>query len=208
VPEFQGEEYRDDRIFVINLCRGTVTRAGQARRNRWMVETYRNAPSLPAYRSDDFGTRDEAVTYIKKIEPLTPIISNGGQSLDTPEGEDQWNFWMNWLDGNGLKSALSGYQHVPEWVNGKRRDNKVSRPYRPNRPTSVHVIEVVDELERLKAFITKHGHSIVAANYRDLDGFKLGNWVEMCRERYRNSELSSEEFQKLDRLVGWEWDLL
>ena len=113
--QYQGDDYRDDRIFVINLTRGTVTK-GTEKQSKWLLVTYRNTVSLPAHRSDKFDTQEEAINYIKQVEPDVPLICNRGQPLDIPDTKDRWKFWIEWLANNGLKSATTGHQNVPDWV--------------------------------------------------------------------------------------------
>ena len=113
--EFQGETYRDDRVYVINLSKAIVTK-GSERSTKWELGTYRNTISLPATRSDHFETRKEAIEYLKEVEPTVPLISKGGKPLEIPGEVDRWLYWIEWLHENGLKSAISGQQHVPDWV--------------------------------------------------------------------------------------------
>ncbi len=112
---YKGDMYRDDRIFVLNLSRGTVQKKSK-KETRWLLSTYRNIVSLPCRSVRDFETQEEAIEYIKKVEPDTPMISNNGESLDIPEGFEPWEVWLKWLGENNLKSAITGHQNVPEWV--------------------------------------------------------------------------------------------
>jgi len=113
--EFEGQVYRDDRIYVINLNRGIVSRNND-RKTRYLVNTYRNTPNLPTTRTDDFSTKKEVVDYLKKVKPETPLVSKNGKSLQIPEGVDPWEHWLDWLNGMGLQSAITEYQHVPKWA--------------------------------------------------------------------------------------------
>ena len=114
---YKGERYRDDRMFVVNLSRGTVEK-GSSKTTRWMVRAYRNIPSLPPYSTDHFETREEAVEYLKKMEPTTPLISNDGMALDIPEDANTWEYWLRWLVEKGLDSAITGRQIAPAWHRG------------------------------------------------------------------------------------------
>jgi len=133
--EYQGETFRDDRMFVINLSRGTVTRDSK-KITRWLLFTYRNTIQLPIFRSDDFETREDATEYLKKEEPNVPVISNGGQPIEIPKNVDRWEFWTDWLAKNGLQSAISGQQHVPDWVGDQGHDP---------RDNYQHVIELTED---------------------------------------------------------------
>ena len=121
--DFKGRTYRDDRLYVINITCGNVEEAGK-KKTRWVMETYKNVASLPSVRTDDFGSKEAATDYLKTIEPETPLISNGGSSLDIPDGVDRWEFWTNWLKIMGYQSAITGFQHVPDRV---RRSSRVPK---------------------------------------------------------------------------------
>ncbi|MBJ89314.1 MAG: hypothetical protein CMO98_05570 [Woeseia sp.] len=112
---FEGEEYRDDRMYVINLNRGTISKDGK-KEKRYLLTTYRNTTSLPATRSDDFASKEEAINYLKQVEPGVPLVSNQGKCLEIPEGVDRWKYWNNWLKEKGLQSATTEYQNLPDWV--------------------------------------------------------------------------------------------
>lgn len=102
---FQGLDYFDDRLFVLYLCPGTVetkedgtvattiyheqTPAGHI----WCVVTYRNTNRYPLYSADSFYKKDDAINYIKQVEPKTPLISLGGKSPDRPVPFDDYSLW-------------------------------------------------------------------------------------------------------------------
>ena len=68
----------DDRLFVMNLCKGWVTETGRitevetspyrtpkqalhgGAKQEWVLTTYRNTPRLPVYRADCFSTASAA----------------------------------------------------------------------------------------------------------------------------------------------------
>ena len=39
-----------------------------------------------------------------------------GEKLNIPDNEDRWQYWLNWLKEQGLKSTITGFQNLPEWV--------------------------------------------------------------------------------------------
>ena len=116
--EFEGETYRDDRKYVINLSRGALEN-GTNTVTMWLLTTYRNTVNLPPNNVNEFESREEAILYLKGIAPATPLISKNGNPLDIPEDVDPWEYWNDWLKKNDLVSALSGRQNVPYWVNKK-----------------------------------------------------------------------------------------
>lgn len=116
--EFNGETYRDDRMFVMNIATATMAKDNK---KCWNLATYRNTISLPATRNDFFDTRKELIDYIKKVEPQTPLISNNGQPLETPDHlkndiEEIWKYFNEWLLARGLFSSIRGISHVPYYL--------------------------------------------------------------------------------------------
>ena len=79
--EFNGEAYRDDRLYVMNIATATMSKDNK---KCWNLATYRNNLSLSATRNDFFDTRKELIDYIKEVEPQVPLISNNGQPLEIP----------------------------------------------------------------------------------------------------------------------------
>ena len=117
--EFNGETYLDDRMYVCNLGIGTVSQTGK-KETRYVLITYRNTPTLPPIRTDDFGSIEEAIDYLKEVEFTVPLVSNNGKPMQPPKGVDRWEHWMDWLSERGLFSAITGYQHVPEFIKLQR----------------------------------------------------------------------------------------
>lgn len=112
--EFQGQNYFDDRIFVLYLCKGTVDiESGddgavwtkiyheQAPENHvWCVVTYRNCNRYPLFSVDSFYKKEDAIKYMRKIEPETPLISLGGIS---PTNSLPYEQYLNWKIKNNFK---------------------------------------------------------------------------------------------------------
>ena len=107
VIEYEGEDYRDDRIFVINLSYG---KEGDV--PKWILSTYRNTVHLIGRSTKCFDSKEEAIDYLKSIEQEVPLISNHGNPLEIPEGiENKWEYFNEWLKKRNLFSAISGKQH-------------------------------------------------------------------------------------------------
>tara|TARA_Y100000389_G_C17265068_1_gene415010 strand:- start:225 stop:677 length:453 start_codon:yes stop_codon:yes gene_type:complete len=121
--EFQGDFYRDDRMYVMNLSNG-ILEIDSKKIPKFVLVTYRNNINLVATRANYFETKEEAEKYIKNVEFEVPLISNNGNSLLIPDDEDKWKFWTKWLLENNLNSTLSGYQNVPYRYNPDGGDFK------------------------------------------------------------------------------------
>ena len=107
VIEYKGEDYRDDRIFVINLSYGK-----EGETPKWILSTYRNTVHLRVYKTNCFDSKEEAIDYLKSIEQEVPLISNHGNPLEIPEDiENKWVYFNEWLKKRNLFSAISGKQH-------------------------------------------------------------------------------------------------
>lgn len=127
--KYQGEIYRDDRMFVMNLSHGKIEKNSQ-KISKFVLVTFRNTIQLTAIRGDYFDNKEDAEKYIKKIEYEVPLISQNEKTLSIPENVDKWEFWLDWLKKNKLQSTISGYQNVPYRYNSDggdyERDNYVT----------------------------------------------------------------------------------
>lgn len=120
---WNGDRYRDERLFVINLTLAKITIDDgtplQDRKveHKWVLETYRNNFALTAFNSKKFESKDAAIEYLKDVEPTVPLIMPFGEApLDIPEDEDRWEYWLWWLKTRGLFSAITERQHMPFWA--------------------------------------------------------------------------------------------
>ena len=93
--EYEGETYRDDRMFVLNLSLGKSNNE-----DKYILMTYRNIPQLPVVRCDDFDTKEEAIKYLKNVEPKVPLTSLNRKPLEIPENE------INSPISNSLKKSI------------------------------------------------------------------------------------------------------
>jgi hypothetical protein len=98
---YQGEIYKDDRLFILDLVQ---TRKGNEL--VWSVITRRNQDSFPPFRSDEFTTKEEAIEFIKSIEPTTPLISLEGKA---PGSQLSYEQYCNKLKDIGVPSAIEIY---------------------------------------------------------------------------------------------------
>mgnify|MGYP001594647092 CR=1 FL=1 len=112
--QFQGQEYFDDRLFVLYLCKGTVEiepddegvvwtkiyHENAPNNHIWCVATYRNCNRYPLFRVDSFYKKGDAIAYIRKIEPETPLISLGGVPSASPLSYEEY---LSWKSKNNFK---------------------------------------------------------------------------------------------------------
>ncbi|MGE0279268.1 MAG: hypothetical protein AB7P20_01460 [Rhizobiaceae bacterium] len=131
---FRGDVYRDDRLYVMRMAAnftkdgdGTVTVALAAEPNieadkPVVLVTYRNLPTLPAVRVDDFSSFNAALDYIKRIEPTCPRISLQGHS---PDPTPSWQEHLEWLHGQGLRSAAEGDTPLPDGTDASSNPREV-----------------------------------------------------------------------------------
>jgi hypothetical protein len=81
--------FNDDRKFVMEISRVTVN--GEP---KWAVITRRNVPDYPAFRSDSFETREEALEYYKNVVVETPLVSLNGQSPNPRKTIEEYKQWL------------------------------------------------------------------------------------------------------------------
>lgn len=127
--ELNGESYNDDRMFILYLCKCTVQFNDNVKtttihhqlapeNHRWGVVTYRNVPSYPAVRVDCFDSEDEAIAYVRNIEPQVPLISLGSKQPSNPLPYDQF---VSWKKGNNLKE----YDYKNQYLYGGSNPKEV-----------------------------------------------------------------------------------
>ena len=56
----------------------------------------------------------------------------------------------------------------------------------------------------LEAYVAREGHACPPAKHNE-NGFRLGGWVDVQRQAYKRSDLSSERIERLEGLPGWNW---
>ena len=113
--DYQDELYRDPRMYVINLTYAAVKNADQTKEKKWTLATYKNTINLQLTRQDTFTSKDEAIKYLKEIEPLTPLITLDGKikNYASSDLDERWGIWCKYLLRiNGL-SAITEYQNFP-----------------------------------------------------------------------------------------------
>lgn len=124
--DFDGEQYNDDRLFVLHLCRGTCeAEAGgdvsaitvyhdcPPLNAKWYVVTYRNTARYPVFRADCFETEHLALSYIQKVEPTVPLVSLHGHPPEFPLPYAEFVKWklrqgMNEYDFREMYPGLDG----------------------------------------------------------------------------------------------------
>ena len=111
---FEGRVYHGDRLFILDL---SPAKKGAA--SVWAVTTRRNCEGFPPFRVDDFPTEEEAIAFIKRIEPQTPRISLGGRA-PTPTLSDEDHCVR--LTREGVPSALE----IRELNRGTQREIIIS----------------------------------------------------------------------------------
>lgn len=79
MPEYNGRQYFDDRLFVLQVV--PATKAGAS---VWAVVTRHNRPGYHPWRVDDFPTLESAHEYVRAVEPGTPRIGLDGQPPNSP----------------------------------------------------------------------------------------------------------------------------
>jgi hypothetical protein len=94
----RSRNYHDDRMFIMDL-RPAVQEGEEV----WVLVTQGNVPGFPTMRVDRFKTRDEAVGYLREIEPATPRASLGGAS---PSPTPTYEEYLAWCEQQGIPSCM------------------------------------------------------------------------------------------------------
>lgn len=99
---WQGQLYFDYRLFILDLQR--ATKNGQP---VCAITTRRNVKGFPPRRSDTFQTKEEAIRYLKEVEPSTPRISLKGKSPNPPLSYEQH---VNWCKSENIPTSMEIYE--------------------------------------------------------------------------------------------------
>lgn len=99
---WEGIAYKDDRLFILDL-----TQAKKDGKSVWAVVTRRNHDGFPPVRTDEFESKEQAVEYIKKIEPTTPLISLLGKQ---PDRSLSYDVYCGRLHKEDLPTAMGIYE--------------------------------------------------------------------------------------------------
>ena len=123
--EFNGEIYNDDRMFVLYICKCTVCIKDETIEtiihhetapddHKWCLVTYKNVPRYMPTRVDHFDSENEAIAYMKKVEPEVPLVSLGGKSPNTPLPYDEF---VRWKEENNFKEYDYKKMYLPGGTN-------------------------------------------------------------------------------------------
>ena len=58
----------------------------------------------------------------------------------------------------------------------------------------------------LTRFAEREGHLRIPAQYREADGYRLGQWIDVQRQYFRKGKLDAERLARLEAVPGWAWD--
>lgn len=59
--------------------------------------------------------------------------------------------------------------------------------------------------ERLAKVAKRDGIAVVPISYVEPDGFRLGTWVQVQRQRYKRGTITQKQVRLLESLDGWKW---
>jgi hypothetical protein len=103
--EFDGDISNDDRLFVLAVCKCTVTEVeddlletviyheNAPAHHSWAVVTYRNTARYPISRIDHFTSFSAADAYRRSVEPTVPLVSLWGGSPTQPMSFEEFSRW-------------------------------------------------------------------------------------------------------------------
>lgn len=92
--KFQDTVYNDDRMFILYLCKCTITENNKYITTTihyekapddfiWSVITFRNNERYTAVKGNHFDSKEDAEAFIRETYPLTPLVSLNGKPPDS-----------------------------------------------------------------------------------------------------------------------------
>jgi hypothetical protein len=104
--EFNGEYYRDDRMYVLYVCKctedvqrdhvaTTIYHEEPPPNSKWCLVTYKNVERYMAVRVDTFDSKQDVETYMSSLEPTVPLVSLGGRSRNPPLSYEEFARWKS-----------------------------------------------------------------------------------------------------------------
>ena len=99
---FNHTLYYDDRILIIELVE-----INKNSKQMWSVLTRRNCEGYPIVLDNEFGSIEDAIEFIKEIEPRIPLISHQG---NPPKIRLPYNKYCDELNKKGIISCLELFE--------------------------------------------------------------------------------------------------
>ncbi len=140
------------------------------------------------------------------------------------ESSVSWEFWFGMLEqfverhGHARVSrpcTVDGYR-LGAWVNGQRNkysngtlaaDRKSRLQNLPGWTWDAHAEQWDEGFRRLLDYVEHHGDARVPLSC-NVDGYRLGQWVNVQRDRHSEGTLHHERRARLEALPGWVWSPL
>jgi superfamily II DNA or RNA helicase len=135
-----------------------------------------------------------------------------------------WEFWFGLLEqfvehhGHARvprPCTVNGYR-LGAWINGQRNKysngtlaaDRICRLQKlPGWAWDTHAEQWQEGFRRLVDYVERQGDARVPVSYT-VDGYRLGQWVNMQRDRHSQASLDDERRARLEALPGWVWSHL
>lgn len=159
-----------------------------------------------------------------KIDLPVTVDSEFGSALRTylvqQVTNPSWDFWFELLKAHienvGNARVQRDYKtedgyNLGSWVAWQRRRkdklprDRISRlEALPGWSWNLHDDNWEYGFNCLKKYVKRRGNCLIPSSYRTADGFSLGSWVGLQRQRKKH--LTQKRVKRLESLSGWTWD--
>lgn len=173
----QARERNDDEVWVCHLASRTeVSSMGRVRSRRGIVSN---------------GSLHQGYMRTKGLY-VHRLVCEAFQG-PPPDGEHT----VDHIDRNKLNNQACNLR----WASRKQQ-NSNRRPQ--IKTASPHLSVTFPQwMARVSDFAAQHGR--IPSFHEQLDGFKIGHWVNNRRQDYKRGRLQAEHIRLLEHLPGWRW---
>jgi len=161
--------------------------------------------------------------FPQRLKELEAFLEEHGEypklNRGEREGEKELGKWIHnkrqrYKKGKVSKERIEALNALPGWKweghfeRAENRWEKAAATFKANRKNTLIAFVAeeafVENLDKLRAFVDKHGAYPKKKGRRDGEA-ELGTWIANRRKQYKRGKLSEERVAALTAVPGWKW---